>query len=269
MSVKTLATLLLACLPLWACAQHFERIATDRPGVTMNIIMLFPPPESKTALLVIPGTDGAEGRITLRGSIAVERGAMQYLYANADLFEKANITLVATGCPTDEWSSYGMCMDSYRKSDVYARDFSKIIQYLKEKFQFEKFYVFGHSSGGISSRWLSVKIPDQINGIINSSIMNGTAGNLASSTLGFDMSRIKIPVLNIAHEADQCPSTPYFIVKNYSNGNLVTVKGGGSSGFVCGSANHHSFEGRQRGVSRAIVKWITTGEVQTVVDSDE
>ena len=76
-------------------------------------------------------------------------------------------------------------------------------------------------------------------------------------------------VLNIAHEDDQCPSTPYFIVKNYSKGNLVTVKGGGSSGFVCGGANHHSFEGRQRGVSRAIVKWVSTGEVQEIVDNDE
>lgn len=260
---------LCCCLPLMVKAQIFAPIATDRLGVTMNIVMLSPPPESKTALLVIPGTDGAEGRIMLRGSLAPERGAMQYLYANADLFEKANITLVATGCPTDEWKSYGMCMDAYRKSDTYAQDFSKIIQFLKETFQFEKFYVFGHSSGGISTRWLSVKIPSQLSGIINSSIMNGTAGSLANSTLGFDMRKITVPMLNIAHEADQCPSTPYFIVKNYAKDNLVTVKGGSTNGPVCGGANHHSFEGRQRGVSRAIVKWITTGEVQAVVDSDE
>lgn len=99
--------------------------------------------------------------------------------------------------------------------------------------------------------------------------MNGTAGSLANSTLGFDMSKITIPVLNIAHEADECPSTPYFIVKKYSTNNLITVKGGGSSGDLCGGANRHSFEGRQRGVSKAIVKWITTGEVQPVVDSDD
>lgn len=256
-------------LPLLASAQIFQQIPTDRPGVTMNIVMLSPPPDSKTALLVIPGTDGAEGRIMLRGYAAPQRGALQYLYDNADLFEKEKITLVATGCPTDEWKSYGMCMDSYRKSDTYAQDFSKIIKFLKENFQFEKFYIFGHSSGGISTRWLSVKIPNQLSGIINSSIMNGTAGNLASSTLGFDMAKITIPTLNIAHEADQCPSTPYFIVKNYSKDNLITVKGGGTSGPVCGGANRHSFEGRQRGVSKAIVKWITTGEVQPVVDSDD
>jgi len=267
--MKKFFFILIYYLPLLANAQIFQQIPTDRPGVTMNIVMPFPSPESKTALLIIPGTDGAEGRIMLRGPAALERGAMQYLYENIDLFEKEKITLVATGCPTDEWKSYGMCMDSYRKSDAYAQDFSKIIKFLKETFHFEKFYVFGHSSGGISTRWLSVKIPNQLNGIINSSIMNGTAGSLASSTVGFNMNSIQIPMLNIAHEVDQCPSTPYFIVKNYSKDNLVTVKGGGSSGPVCGGANRHSFEGRQRGVSKAIVKWMTTGEVQPVVDSDD
>lgn len=256
-------------LPLLASAQIFQQIPTDRPGVTMNIVMPFPSPESKTALLIIPGTQGNGGRIMLRGATAIEKGAMQYLYDNVDLFENARITLVATGCPTDEWQNYGKCGDSYRKSKIYAQDFSKIINFLKETFQFEKFYVFGHSSGGISTRWLSVNMPDQLSGVINSSIMNGTAGSLANSTLGFDMSKITIPVLNIAHEADECPSTPYFIVKKYSTNNLITVKGGGSSGDLCGGANRHSFEGRQRGVSKAIVKWITTGEVQPVVDSDD
>lgn len=267
--MRRLIFALAVCLPMLAIGQDFYHIPTDRANVTMNIVMLESKAESKTALLIIPGTDGAEGRMMLRGALAPARGAMQYLYANADLFANAGITLVATGCPTDEWQSYGMCMDGYRKSAAYAQDFTKIIQFLKEKYQFEKFYVFGHSSGGISTRWLSLKIPDQLSGIINSSIMNGTAGSLASSTVGFDMTKITIPVLNIAHESDQCPSTPYFIVKNYSKNNLVTVRGGGTNGPVCGGANRHSFEGRQRGVSRAIVKWITTGEVQAVVDSDD
>ena len=83
------------------------------------------------------------------------------------------------------------------------------------------------------------------------------------------MAAIKIPVLNIAHEQDECRSTPYATVKRYSRNNLVTVRGGGQTGFVCGGANRHSFEDRQRGVSRAIIKWMTTGEVQTYVDSDD
>ena len=250
-------------------AQVFHVLPTDRPDARMNIVVLSPPTLSKTALLVIPGSDGSEGRVMVKGVFSAVRGGLQYLYPHADLFAAAGITLVATGCPTDEWQSYGMCADDYRKSDRYAQDFSKIIQFLKENHQIENFYVFGHSSGGISSRWLSLHLQPQLNGAIHSSIMNGRAGNLAYTMPSFDMKKIQIPMLNIAHEDDQCPSTPYLTVKNYSTGNLVTVKGGGTSGPVCGNTNRHSFEGRQRGVARAIVKWMTTSEVQTLVETDD
>lgn len=250
------------------CFQTFYAIPAGRGDVTMNAVAINNDAKPKVALLIIPGSDGADGRIHIRGLLAPKFGAMQYLYDNADLFLKEGVALVATGCPTDQVHRFGDCTDDYRKSMQYANDFKRIIEVLKDKHGYEKFYVFGHSSGGISTRWLSVNMPDEFSGVINSSIMNGTAMNLASSTLGFDMTRIKAPVLNIAHEDDQCPSTPHFIVKNYSRNNLVTVKGGGSSGFVCGDKNRHSFEDRQRGVSRAIVKWITTGQVQSVVDSD-
>jgi hypothetical protein len=76
-------------------------------------------------------------------------------------------------------------------------------------------------------------------------------------------------MLHIAHEQDECPSTLYYPVKQYSKDNLVTVRGGGQSGPVCGGSNRHSFEGRQRGVSRSIVQWITTGQVQALVETDE
>lgn len=250
------------------CFQTFYAVPTGRSNVTMNAVALNNDAQPKVALLIISGTDGADGRIHIKGLLAPKFGAMQYLFENADLFLKEGIALVATGCPTDQVNRFGDCTDDYRKSSEYANDFKRIIEVLKDKHEYEKIYIFGHSSGGISTRWLSVNMPTEFAGVINSSIMNGTAMNLASSTLGFDMTRIKAPVLNIAHEDDQCPSTPYFIVKNYSQNNLVTVKGGGTSGFVCGGANHHSFEGRQRGVSKAIVKWITTGQVQSVVDSD-
>lgn len=251
------------------CAQTFYPIQTNRPNVTMNALLLRNDSGAKTALLIVPGTDGSEGRMFVKGPLAHRYGAMQYLYDNADVFLDAGISLVATGCPTDQIERYGQCYDDYRKSSEYADDFSRIISHLKEKHGYEKFYVFGHSSGGISTRWLSVNLSSQISGIVNSSIMNGVAGSLASSTVNFDMKKITVPVLNIAHEDDQCPSTPYHIVKNYSNGNLVTVKGGGTSGHVCGGSNHHSFEGRQRGVSKAIVRWIATQQVQTIVDSDD
>ena len=251
------------------CEQSFYKVPLPRPNVFMNIALLTEyNAKNKKAILAIKGGDA---NIELKGLLELNYDGTQYLYNNQDIFLNSNIALVATGCPTDKVQSYNACGDAYRKTQQYADDFKVVIDFLKKKYEFENFYVFGHSSGGISTRWLSLYLDKDLSGAINSSVMNSSRSTdgLASSTAGFDMNKIKIPVLNISHKDDACPSTPYFIVKNYSKNNLVTVLGGGSSGPLCENTNRHSFEGRQRGVSRAIAKWISTGEVQEVVDSDD
>lgn len=248
---------------------EFHAVPTDRPDVTMNIVFMDPQRPVEKALLVVPGSDGSEGRVMIKSFMAPSLGKLQYLHEYEHLFKEAGIALVAMGCPTDQWASFGQCADDYRSSPTHVSDVSKVMAFLRAQYGVQHFYIFGHSSGGISSRWLSLNMPEQLKGAINSSAMNGTAGSLARSMLHFDMKAIKIPVLNIAHEKDTCPSTPYFIVKRYSSDNLVTVRGGGQTGPVCGGRNYHSFEGRQKGVSKAIIQWIQTGEVQQYVDEDD
>ena len=247
----------------------FHAVPTDRSDATMNIALLEPSKPVTRALLVVPGTDGSEGRIVIQNSMAVFSGKLQYLAAHADVFDQAGIALVAIGCPTDQWAQFGQCDDDYRSSRQYVADVSRVMTFLRNQYDFQDFWIFGHSSGGISSRWLALNMSDQLKGAIHSSAMNRKAGNLARTMLNFDMGAIPIPMLHIAHEQDECPSTLYAPVKQYSKDNLVTVRGGGQSGPVCGGSNRHSFEGRQRGVSRAIAQWITTKKVQVLVESDE
>ena len=251
------------------CEQGFYKIPLARPNVFMNVVVLTEhEAKNKKVILVVKGGDA---NVDIKGLFTANRGGMVYLYKNEDLFLNSNISLVDTGCPTDKLLSYNNCADHYRKSAQYTNDFKSIIDFLKDKYQFQKFFIFGHSSGGISSKWLSVHLEDELSGAINSSAMTSSRGsdNLAHSVVGFDMDKIKIPVLNISHKDDKCLTTPYHTVKSYSKNNLVTVLGGGSSGPLCEDTNHHSFEGRQRGVARAIAKWVSTGEVQSIVDSDE
>lgn len=251
------------------CEQAFYKIPLERAGVSMNIAVVTEHNASnKKALLVVKGGDA---NLQIGGLLTLNRGRMQFLYGNMDLFLNSNISLVDTGCPSDKLQRYNDCGDSYRKTPQYASDFKAVTDFLRKKYGFEDFYVFGHSSGGISTKWLSVNLEKELKGIINSSVMTRSRGtdNLAYSVVGFDMDKIKIPVLNISHKDDGCLTTPYHTVKGYSKNNLVTVLGGGTSGPLCEDTNHHSFEGRQRGVSRAIAKWIATGEVQAIVDSDD
>lgn len=247
----------------------FHAVPTDRPDVTMNIAMLQPSKPATRALLVVPGTPGSEGRIVIENAMAAYSSKLQYLAAHADLFDQAGIALVAMGCPTDQWARFGLCDDDYRSSPQYVSDVSKVMAFLSTQYGTQDFWVFGHSSGGISARWLALNMPKQLKGTIQSSAMNRSAGNLARTMVNFDMKAVQIPMLHIAHEQDECPSTLYAPVKRYAQDNLVTVRGGGQSGPICGGSNRHSFEGRQRGVSKAIVQWISTGRVQPVVETDD
>jgi hypothetical protein len=261
MLLSTFATITSAQVPT------FYEVPTDRVGVTMNIIVMEPKLPKLKVLLVVPGSPGSDGRVMLKNTTPEDR-AVQYFGQYKEMFETSEIALVGMGCPTDQWLNSEKCGDDYRSSQQYFDDVNKVIAFLKLKNGFKDFYLFGHSSGGISSRWLSLRMPEQFKGVINSSVMNRRFGALAKSMPDFDMRAIKIPVLNIAHENDTCGSTPYALVKNYSNGNLITVRGGEGSGEVCGRSHRHSFAGRQKAVSKAIIKWINSGEVESLITAD-
>lgn len=245
----------------------FHEVPTNRVGVTMNIIIMESEPPMQKVLLVVPGSPGSDGRVMLKSTTPFDR-SVQYFGPHKAMFESSGIALVGVGCPTDQWFNKDNCGDDYRSSQQHIDDMNVVVAFLKQRNGFKDFYIFGHSSGGISSRWLSLRMPEQFKGVINSSVMNKSFGGLANSMSNFDMRAIKIPVLNIAHENDTCGSTPYDLVKKYSNGNLITVRGGEGSGEVCGRLHRHSFAGRQKAVSKAIIKWINTGEVESFISEE-
>jgi hypothetical protein len=198
---------------------------------------------------------------------------LNYLQNNTELFSQAGIALVVMDCPSDENSVAPgntplACNDDYRSSLRHAEDVKKIIVTLKEKYGITKFYIMGHSYGTISSKWLAKNLGNEIQGSIHSAAMtHASPRNRAYgySVESFDMSVLKAPVLNVHHGNDQCVHTPYSTVSAYSKNNLVTVKGGEGTGDVCGGTHLHSMGGREEDTSKAVIKWIKTGQVQSSV----
>jgi hypothetical protein len=220
--------------------------------------------KNDVGLLYFRGTPGNDAVVKINSTNSWER-QFQFLQPSLNDFNNAGISVIVVGCPTDQ-QEFGGCFDNYRQSSEHAKDVKLIIDKLKTDYDIKKFYVMGHSSGNISSKWLSLKLRDDLaGGIYSSSMTNpykGLAKGLAQSISNFDMGSIQIPTLNIHHERDGCPSSPYSTTKNYSRNNLVTVRGGGQSGSPCGNTHYHSFEDRTIEVSNAIIKWIKTGQVE-------
>jgi alpha/beta superfamily hydrolase len=236
--------------------------------VVQRAIILQPSAPSDTALLFYRGWSGIAN---IKSANDWQRN-LNFLKNYTGLFDEAGISLVVMDCPSDENGvSPGNtplgCNDDFRSSKKHADDVRKVIATLREKNSITKFYVMGHSYGAISSKWLAKNLGNELSGSIHSASQTLATRNraFAYSMESFDMSSIKAPVLNIHHADDQCAYTPYSTVLAYSTKNLITVKGGIPSGDICGGGHYHSFEGREEVSSKAIIKWIKTGQLEELI----
>lgn len=242
----------------------------SKSPVVQRAILLKPSTPSDTALLFYRGWSGIAN---IKSENDWKRN-LNYLQNNTELFSQAGIALVVMDCPSDENSIAPgntplACNDDYRSSLKHADDVKKIMAILKEKYGITKFYIMGHSYGTISSKWLAKNLGNEIQGSIHSAAQTLASPRMRTygySAESFDMGSLKSPVLNIHHGDDQCIYTPYSTVLAYSKNNLITVAGGIPNGDVCGGGHYHSFEGREEASSKAVIKWIKTGQVQSTVD---
>ena len=248
---------------VYSQSMEYLDVPVKRQGVRQQAIMVMPDQPFDTALLFFKGTDGP---VTLR-KIEDFRWASNFFIDSPSLFNQAKVALVIMACPTDQMQ-FGDCKDWYRKSQEHADDTLAMMRYLKQQYGVDKFYVMGHSSGTISSRWLAVNLGDQLVGSINASTMFKSYMGWAQSALGINTENVKIPMLYVHHRYDECPSCPYSGAQYAATrDNLVTVLGGGIGGNRC-YEHHHGFEGRGNEVAKAVIKWIKTGEVEKFIGEE-
>lgn len=278
MRFKTIAVLLLVIVTLVAHAQHPDPLLLSvslertqgvfvKDEVFQKAILLKSEKSSGVALLIFRGWPGI-------AKIEAPKDwwrNLNYMQNQVPLFLDAGISMVVMDCPTDQQAlidraNPASCDDGYRSSMQHASDVKKMIQKLKSDHGFSQVYIFGHSYGTLSSKWLAKNIGIELAGSIHSASMTRPGksafsryGNTASQ---IDMSALQAPVLNIHHLNDACPSTPYATVEKYSTRNLVTVRGGIATGDRCGAKHYHSYEGREQAASEAIIAWIINGEVR-------
>jgi poly(3-hydroxybutyrate) depolymerase len=243
-----------------------EGIFTKSP-VFQRAILSKPATPTETAVLFFRGYPG----IARIQSVAdKQRNLLRFLRMTQKIFQEEGIALVIVDCPTDQWGATGTdptsCFDGYRSSKEHADDVRSVIARLRDEHGISKIYIFGHSFGTISSRWLGKNLGNEITGSIHSASMNGqNPRGYANSLSRFSYDTIAAPVLHVHNENDACPYTPYSIVKEYAGENLVTVRGGVPEGDPCGGAHLHSYQGREELVVRSIISWIKTRKVDRLI----
>lgn len=282
---KLMAVLCLALLSTVAKAQELDAqmvqidlgreygFFSKSPAVLRAVSVRQDKTQPKTAVLFFVGWPGQlwipEKIDAPRFAKAVSKVQL-YALRHIDFFPSKGITFVAVDCPTDQWGSGFRspnptgCSDSYRSSEHHADDVARLISHLKEHQGVEKVYIFGHSYGSVSSRWLAIRLGDQIQGSIHSASMSTYAGprfaDYGSSTAQIDMSKASAPWLFFHHQTDRCPTTAYAPIQSVAGSRLTTVRGGTAKGDPCGGGHLHSYQGRELMVLEAMADWVLTGE---------
>lgn len=240
-------------------------------AVMQRAILTMPAAPTAAALLYFRGNPG----YMLIKSLQDKQRNLGWVGKGEAQLMEAGIALVQVDCPTDQWGDSPRppatrCLGDYRSSPQHAEDVRRLLAHLRARHGLASFYVMGHSIGTISSRWLAINLGrDEIAGSIHSATMNSFApqllpllGNLPRE---FPARSAGAPLLNVHNENDACRSTPYNYVKNYSQDNLVTVRGGTPEGDPCGGGHLHSHQGREEVVVNAIIRWIKTKQVDRLI----
>jgi len=136
---------------------------------------------------------------------------LNYMQNQVPLFLDAGISLVVMDCPTDQQalvdrSNPASCDDGYRSSMQHASDVQRIMNKLKADHGFSQFYIFGHSYGTLSSKWLAKNLGNELAGSIHSASMmrpaGGPYGRYGNTATQIDKASLQAPVLNVHHGND-------------------------------------------------------------------
>ncbi|MGE5523549.1 MAG: serine aminopeptidase domain-containing protein [Rhodospirillaceae bacterium] len=231
---------------------NIERNRPEGP-VFQRAILALPAQPTDTAVLFFRGHPGIAKIESVNDK---QRNLLPFMKFNQHIFAEAGLALVVMDCPTDQWTT---CSDEYRSSQQHADDVRSVMARLKHDHGLTKIYIFGHSMGTVSSRWLAKNLGNEIAGSIHSASMNfPNREAYARSVHGFPYDAIAAPQVHVHHQNDACRSTPYSAVKAYAGDNLITVRGGIGTGDPCAGRHLHSYGGREEAAVRAIVSWIKT-----------
>ncbi len=155
----------------------------------------------------------------------------------------------------------GPMSTTYRARTEHLDEIKSLINYISKNTS-GPIWLVGTSMGTISATSAAINIDNpKIKGVVLTASVTQTApGNLASQRL----ENIKLPVLMIHHESDQCavcvPSEAQANFPRFKNSlvkDFVMVSGGGpGSGDPCQNQHLHGFIGIESKVTKEISDWI-------------
>lgn len=250
--------IVLAVPVVHASAQSVQTVVDipTRPGITQRLVVLTPP-VAKAAVVMFAGGHGGL-QVFPNGSL--KWGDGNFLVRTRQLFAAQGLEVVLIDAPSDRQSA--PFLSGFRQTPEHAADVKVVIAWLRNKSNVPVWLV-GTSRGTQSVAYIATELsgsdgPDGI--VLTSSIL---ADRKSRSVPDMPLEKIRIPVLIVHHEQDNCRVTPYaeapsLLAKltNSPRKQLLSIKGGESTGDPCEAFAYHGYNGIEQDVVVQIADWI-------------
>ena len=257
--MRCLFGLLLFAISIAAHAGEVEKVVDvpTRPGVTQRFLFTAPA-DAKAAAILFAGGDGGL-RINERGALGWGKG--NFLVRTAPLFVENGIAVAILDAPSDH-QSYPY-LTGFRESAAHAADVKAVIAWLRDNTKLPV-WLIGTSRGTQSVAAVATQLTgaDAPRGIVLTSTILNYFGSRPVPNM--PVNTLTIPVLVVHHEQDSCRVTPYRDVPKLMDKlapvrdkELITFRGGESSGDPCEAMAYHGYSGLERDVVARIASWIT------------
>ncbi|MDQ2734293.1 MAG: alpha/beta hydrolase [Pseudomonadota bacterium] len=248
----------LVALPPSAKAQAIPSIAdiATRPGVTQRVLLLAPPHPSAAVLMFA----GGHGGLQLGADGSIKWGAGNFLVRTRQRFVDQGLLVVLIDAPSDRQAE--PFLTGFRQRPEHAADIKATLAWLRARYDVPMWLV-GTSRGTQSVAYIATELPgrDGPDGIVlTSSIMIDRKGRPVPA---MPLDRIRVPVLVVHHEHDECPACPFaqtaVVMAKLDRSprkQLLAFDGGQSTGDPCEAFAHHGYNGIEPEVVRQIAAWL-------------
>jgi dienelactone hydrolase len=256
---KALMASLLLALPFFASAQLTQKVVDlpTRAGVTQRMLVITPA-QPKAAVVLLAG---GHGGLLMAADGSMQWGKGNFLVRSRERFAEQGLVVAVLDAPSDKQTAPYLA--GSRQSAEHVADVKAVIAWLRESAKVPVWLV-GTSRGTQSAAYVATELagndsPDGI--VLTATILNDRRSRAVPA---MPLSKIRVPVLVVHHEQDACSvclfsDMPLLMSQLKSNPRheLITFKGGQSTGDPCEAIAYHGFNGIEADVVGQIAAWIS------------
>jgi hypothetical protein len=257
--VKSLLALLFSTFCVtYAHAQINQRVVDipTRSGVFQRMIVLAPQ-QPKAAVILFAG---GHGGLQIGSNGTIKWGEGNFVVRTRQLFAESGLLAVVVDAPSDRQGP--PYLTGFRQRPEHAADIKAVIGWVREQAKVPV-WLIGTSRGTQSAAYVATELtgPEGPDGLVLTSTI--LIDNQGRPVPAMPLNKLHIPVLVVHHEQDGCSQCPFNDIPklmeklgSVPKKQLLTFKGGKSSGDPCEAFAYHGFNGLERDVVTQIANWI-------------